>query len=68
MENLGYLSVLLAFLLSVYAIVAALAGKRTGNPFIESSAPRAGVAAWGMVSIASGLLLYLILTDDLRLS
>ena len=46
MENLGYLSVLLAFLLSLYAIVAALAGKWRRNLFLEASAQRAVFAAW----------------------
>ena len=38
MENLGYLAVLLSFLLSIYAVLAALAGKWRNNPFLETSA------------------------------
>ena len=46
MENLGYLAVLLAFLLSAYAAVAALGGKLRRNPFLEVSAQRAVLGAW----------------------
>ena len=68
MENLGYLAVLLAFLLSAYATVAALAGKLRRNPFLELSAQRAVLAAWLMTSAASGILLHAILTDDFSFS
>ncbi len=64
MENLGYLAVLLAFLLSVYATVAALAGKLRSNPFLEFSAQRAVLGAWLMTTAASGILLHAILTDN----
>ena len=68
MENIGYLAVLLGFCLSIYAIVAALVGKLRRNPFLEVSAQRAVAAMWVMITTASVLLLYLILTDDFRLS
>jgi cytochrome c-type biogenesis protein CcmF len=68
MENLGYLSLILAFSVSVYAVVAALVGKWRGKPFLEVSAQRAVLAAWLLVTTASGLLLYAILTDNFRLS
>ena len=64
MENLGYLAVLLAFLLSVYATVAALGGKLRRNPFLELSAQRAVLAAWLMTTAASAILLHAILTDN----
>ena len=64
MENLGYLAVLLAFLLSAYATVAALGGKLRQNPFLEVSAQRAVLAAWLMTTTASGILLHAILTDN----
>ncbi len=64
MENLGYLAVLLAFLLSAYAAVAALGGKLRRNPFLELSAQRAVVGAWLMTTAASGILLHAILTDN----
>ncbi len=68
MENLGYVSLLLAFVLCLYAIIAGLVGKWRGNPFLELSAQRAVFATWVMVTTAAGLLLYAILTDDFRLS
>ena len=64
MENLGYLAVLLAFVLSVYAVVAALGGKLRRNPFLELSAQRAVLAAWLMTTAASAILLHAILTDN----
>ena len=68
MENLGYLAVLLAFLLSAYAVVAALAGKLRRNPFLELSAQRAVLGAWLMTTAASAILLHAILTDDFSFS
>lgn len=68
MENLGYLAVLLAFLLSAYAVVAALAGKLRRNPFLELSAQRAVLGAWLMTTAASAVLLHAILTDDFSFS
>ena len=68
MENIGYLAVLLGFCLSIYAIVAALLGKWRQNAFLELSAQRAVAMMWVMVTAASAVLLYAILTDDFRLS
>ena len=68
MENIGYLAVLLGFSLSVYAIIAALLGKWRQNAFLELSAQRAVAMMWVMVTTASVVLLYAILTDDFRLS
>ena len=64
MENLGYLAALLAFVLSVYAVLAALGGKLRRNPFLELSAQRAVLAAWLMTTAASAILLHAILTDN----
>ncbi len=68
MENIGYLTVLLGFCLSVYAIIAALVGKWRRNAFLELSAQRAVAMMWVMVTTASVVLVYAILTDDFRLS
>ena len=68
MENLGYLAVLLAFLVSAYAVVAALTGRLTRNAFLEVSAQRAVMTVWGLVTAAALLLLYAILTNDFRFS
>ena len=64
MENLGYLAVLLAFVLSAYAPLAALAGRLRSNPFLEASAQRAVLGAWLMTTAASAILLHAILTDN----
>ncbi len=68
MENLGYLALVLALCVSGYAIVAAVVGKLRENLFLEVSSQRAVVAAWLLITTASGLLLYDIFTDDFRLS
>jgi cytochrome c-type biogenesis protein CcmF len=68
MENLGYLAVFLAFLVSLYAIVASVTGKLTRNAFLEVSGERAVLGAWLLTTTASGLLLFAILTNDFRLS
>jgi cytochrome c-type biogenesis protein CcmF len=68
MANLGYLAILFAFCLCVYGVVAALAGKLRGKAFLEVSAQRAVLTVWLLVTAASGLLLYAILSNDFRLS
>tara|TARA_Y100000588_G_scaffold392802_1_gene506088 strand:- start:19201 stop:21216 length:2016 start_codon:yes stop_codon:yes gene_type:complete len=68
MENLGYLSLVLAFCLTIYSIVTSLFGKLRGNMFLEVSAQRAVLTSWILVTISSGSLLYLILSDDFRIS
>ena len=68
MENLGYLAVLLAFLLSAYAVAAALTGKLRRNAFLELSAQRAVLGAWLMTTAASAILLHAILTDNFSFS
>ena len=68
MEYLGYLALVLALCLSVYAIVTSLTGKLKRNLFLEVSAQRAVMAAWVLMTISSGALLYLILSNDFRIS
>ena len=68
MENLGYLSLLLAFCVSIYAIASALVGKLRAKPFLEASAQRAVLAVWMLVTVSSAILIYHIFTDDFRLS
>lgn len=68
MENLGYLSVLLGLLVAVYTIAAAVVGKLKRNPFLETSAQRGVMTVWGLVSVASGLLLYGILSNNFAMS
>ena len=68
MENLGYLAILFSFCLCVYGVVAALVGKLRNKPFLEVSAQRSVVAVWVLVTTASALLLYAILSNDFRYS
>jgi cytochrome c-type biogenesis protein CcmF len=66
MENLGYLAVLLAFCLSVYAIAASVAGRLKGKPFLVVSAERAVYAIFFLVTLASGILVWALMTGDFR--
>ena len=68
MENLGALAILLAFCLSVYAIAGSLIGKWRRNPFLTLSAERTVYAVWFLITLASGLLVYSLMTGDFRLA
>jgi len=68
MENLGALALLLAFCISVYAIVASVAGRLKNKPFLTLSGERAVLAVWVLVTTASGLLVYSLLTGDFRMA
>src|SRR5258705_11350482 len=66
MENLGSLAVLLAFCLAVYAIIGSVVGRLKRNPFLILSAERAVYAVWFLVTVASGVLVYALVTGDFR--
>ncbi len=66
MENLGSLAILLAFALALYAAAAAVVGRLKRNPFLLVSGQRAVYAVWGLVTLASGLLVYALLSGDFR--
>jgi cytochrome c-type biogenesis protein CcmF len=68
MENIGALSVLLAFCLAVFATVAAVAGKYARRPFLVVSATRSVYAIWLLLTIASGVLVYSLITGDYRMA
>jgi cytochrome c-type biogenesis protein CcmF len=68
MENIGALSILLAFCLAVFAVIAALAGKYGRRPYLVVSAERAVYSVWVLLTIASGLLVYALVTSDFRLA
>src|SRR6266404_4202753 len=68
MENLGSLAVLLAFCLAVYAIVGSVVGRLKRNPFLILSAERAVYSVWFLVTVASGILVYALMTGDFRYS
>lgn len=68
MENIGALSILLAFCLTIFAIAASLIGAWKKKPFLIVSAERAVICVWGLVTVASGLLIYALMTGDYRLA
>jgi cytochrome c-type biogenesis protein CcmF len=67
-ENIGALSLLLAICLTVYSVINSVLGKLRKNAFLVVSAERAIYAVWGLVTVASGILIYSLLTGDFRLS
>lgn len=68
MENLGALSILLSLCLAVYAVAASLLGKWKQRPFLIVSAQRAVYSVCFLLTLASGLLVYALLTGDFRLA
>ena len=68
MENLGALSILLAFCLAVFSVAASLAGKYGRRPFLVVSGERAVYAAWGLLTVASALLVAELISGDYRLA
>jgi cytochrome c-type biogenesis protein CcmF len=68
MENIGALSILLAFCFTVYAVVASVVGRLKKNSFLIVSAERAVYSVWFLVTVAAGLLIYSLLTGDFRLA
>ena len=67
MENIGALSILLAFCFAIYAVVGSVAGKVKKNAFLVVSAERAVYSVWILLTIASGLLIYSLIIGDFRL-
>src|ERR1700723_2924027 len=68
MENIGALSILLAFCFAVYAVVASVTGRLKRNSFLTVSGQRAVYSVWLLLTVASGLLIYSLLTGDFRLA
>jgi len=68
MENIGALSILLAFCLTVYSVIASVVGRLKKNSFLTVSAERAVYSVWLLVTVAAGLLIYSLLTGDFRLA
>src|SRR5580692_54449 len=67
MENIGALAILLAFCFAVYAVIGSVIGKLRKNPFLVVSAERAVYSIWILLTIASGILIYSLLTGDFRM-
>src|SRR6202142_4141391 len=68
MENVGALAILLAFCISLYAIVASVAGRLRNKPFLVKSGERAVLAVWLLVSTAAGILIYSLMIGDMRMA
>jgi len=68
MENIGALSILLAFCFAVYAVFASVTGKFKKNSFLIISGQRAVYSVWLLLTVAAGLLIYSLLTGDFRLA
>ena len=65
MENLGALAILLAFCLGCYAILASLIGKWAKRPVLVLSGERSVFAIWGLLTLASGILVYALIDGRL---
>ncbi len=68
MENLGALALLLAFCFAIYAVLGSLVGRWKKKPFLTVSAERAVFVVWGLVAIASSILVYALMAGDFRLA
>jgi cytochrome c-type biogenesis protein CcmF len=68
MENVGALALLLAFCISLYAIAASVVGTLKKKPFLVLSGERAVVGVWLLISTAAGILIYSMMTGDMRLA
>lgn len=64
MENLGSLALLLAFCVAVYAATASVVGRIKGKPFLVVSGRRGVYAVWALVTLASAVLVYALMTSD----
>jgi cytochrome c-type biogenesis protein CcmF len=68
MENIGALATLLAFCLAVFAVISAIAGKYGRRPVLVVSAERAVYAVWALLTLASAVLVSLLISGDYRLA
>jgi cytochrome c-type biogenesis protein CcmF len=68
MENLGSLAILLALCVAAYAIVASVVGRVKRKPFLIISGERAVYSVWALLTTASGVLVYKLLTGDFSFS
>jgi cytochrome c-type biogenesis protein CcmF len=66
MENLGSLAILLAFCAALYAVAASVIGGLRHKPFLVVSGQRAVYSVWALITLASGILVYSLLTGDFR--
>jgi cytochrome c-type biogenesis protein CcmF len=67
MENLGSLSILLAFCLACYALLGSVVGVWRKKPFLIGSAERAVYSVWFLLTVAASVVVYGLLTSDFRM-
>ncbi len=67
MTDIGFIATLLAFVVAVYAAVAAVLGVREGFPELVHSARRGVYAVFGLLTLAEGVLAYALVTHDFGL-
>ncbi|HWQ52978.1 MAG TPA: heme lyase CcmF/NrfE family subunit [Bryobacteraceae bacterium] len=68
MENLGSLAILLALAIAVYAAVGSVVGRVKRKPILILSAERAVYAVWALVTLASAVLVWALMTGDFRMA
>jgi cytochrome c-type biogenesis protein CcmF len=68
MENLGSLALILAVCVAFYAAAASVVGRLKQKPFLLVSGQRAVYSVWVLVTLASGLLVYALMSGDFRFS
>jgi cytochrome c-type biogenesis protein CcmF len=68
MENLGSLAILLALCVALYAVVASVVGRVKRKPFLIVSGGRAVYCVWLLITMASGILVYALLTGNFSFS
>jgi cytochrome c-type biogenesis protein CcmF len=68
MENLGSLATLLAFCVALYATFACVVGRLKKKSFLIVSGERAVYSVWVLMTLASGILVYALVTGDFRFS
>ncbi len=68
MENIGALSILIAFCLAIFSVVAAVTGKYARRPFLVVSAERGVYAIWLLLTLASAMLVISLINGDYRLA
>jgi cytochrome c-type biogenesis protein CcmF len=67
MENLGSLALLLAFSVSIFALLASVVGGLRKNGFLLAASQRAVYGVWSLITLASALLVYALVNGDYRL-
>src|SRR5579862_7959444 len=68
MDVFGSFALLLAFIASVYALGGGIAGIITRRPLLTKSARNAGMAVFGLITLAVGSLEYFFFTDNFSLA